>query len=766
VLVLAVFGALFLVAHLAELPKTLEDLDSINFALGVRDFDVARHQPHPPGYPVFIALAKASTAVFRAAGVASPEPRGLAIWGALGGAFAALPLFTFFRRLEGDRRRALAATIVTMAAPLYWFTANRPLSDMTGLAAVLAAQALAVAAWARLRDPSADPVGARRRLLAAAAMAGLAIGIRSQTFVLTLPLLGLVLADRRVPASRRALASALAAFLAGVLVWGIPLIVASGSVGAYLAVLGNQGGEDFSGVAMLWTQLTRHSAGMAKPIAYASRDTFALPWATIPLAKAVLTLAAVGAGVLAWRSRAALLVIIVAAVPYALFHLLFQETATVRYALPLVPVTAYLAVVAIDALSTALSRRVSSSAGLSGLAGALVPGAVAAIVAASLWTAGPALYRYAAAGSPVFQALADIDARARATGARPALAAHWDSKRAEEWIGSDLPGSVLRVERAHEWLAAAQYWLAGGREPVWFLARPGRTDLALVDPAHRVLAGEYRWAFDTRVFTGGARPNGVDWYDLSSPGWFLDRGWAITPEIAGVAHAEGAGPHVRPSLGYLARRPDEALLMIGGRHLSLGAATDPPVRIKVQVDNRTVLEWDQPPGFFLRFQPLAAGALAGDGAFARLAVSSSNSGSPIPVGLEQFDLQSAGAVVWGYDEGWMEPEHDPAKALSWRWTLARSTLNIHGAGRDVTIRMSGESPLKNFDAPPQVTIKAGERTIATFSPDRDFVEEFTVPADVLAAAHGLLVMETDRTFAPPNGDPRRLGLRVYQVTVK
>ena len=54
---------LFLALHLPFLPPSLEDLDSINFALGVRDFDVARHQPHPPGYPVFIAAAKAVRAI-------------------------------------------------------------------------------------------------------------------------------------------------------------------------------------------------------------------------------------------------------------------------------------------------------------------------------------------------------------------------------------------------------------------------------------------------------------------------------------------------------------------------------------------------------------------------------------------------------------------------------------------------------------------------------------------------------------------------------
>jgi hypothetical protein len=755
--VLSALAAIFLAAHVVELPKTLEDLDSINFALGVREFDVARHQPHPPGYPIYIALAKASTAVFRAAGSASAAPRGLAIWSVLAGALAAFPLFMLFR-MDGDDRRALLTTIVTMSAPLYWFTANRPLSDMTGLGVVLAAQALAVTAWIRQRDPSVASSAAVRYVLAAAALAGLAIGIRAQTFVLTLPLLGLVLADPRVPAARRGPARALAALVGGVLVWAIPLVVASGGPSAYLAALGHQGAEDFSGVVMLWTQLTRHEPGMAKQVAYALQDTFVLPWATVAMAKVVLTLAAAGAGVLAWRSRVALLLVLASALPYAVFHLLFQETATVRYALPLVPATAYLAVVAIDALATAVSSRVPS------LTGRLVSIAVVALAVVSLWQAGPALHRYATAGSPVFQALADIDARAHATGVHPALVAHWDSKRAAEWVGRDLPGPFLRVEPKHEWLAAVQYWLDGGRGPVWFLARPGRTDLALFDPAHRVLAGQYRWTFDTHVYTGGARPNGVDWYDLSSPGWFLGKGWALTPEVAGVATVTGEGPHIRPSFGYLARRPEEALLMIGGRHL--GGPTDPPVRIKVEIDGRTILEWDQPPGFFLRFVPLPAGTLVGDGAFARLAVSSSNSGRPIPVGLEQFDLQSAGAVVWGFDDGWMEPEHNPAKGLSWRWTLARSTLNIHSAGRDVTIRMSGESPLKYFDAPPHVTVKAGGRTIATFSPDRDFVEEVTVPAAALAAANGLVVMETDRTYAPTNGDPRKLGLRVFQLTIK
>jgi hypothetical protein len=61
-LLLGVAAAIFFVAHAAALPRTLEDLDSINFAMGVESFDVPAHQPHPPGYPVYIALGKLSSA--------------------------------------------------------------------------------------------------------------------------------------------------------------------------------------------------------------------------------------------------------------------------------------------------------------------------------------------------------------------------------------------------------------------------------------------------------------------------------------------------------------------------------------------------------------------------------------------------------------------------------------------------------------------------------------------------------------------------------
>ncbi len=91
--VAAVLALVFLAAHLPFLASTLEDVDSINFALGVRDFDPGRHQPHPPGYPIYIALGKAARLVLS-------EPHALAVWAALFGALSAFALLRLFAALD------------------------------------------------------------------------------------------------------------------------------------------------------------------------------------------------------------------------------------------------------------------------------------------------------------------------------------------------------------------------------------------------------------------------------------------------------------------------------------------------------------------------------------------------------------------------------------------------------------------------------------------------------------------------------------------
>ncbi len=52
---------LFFITIVTRLPftsKLFYDLDSIQFTLGTSDYNVALHQPHPPGYIIYVMLGK------------------------------------------------------------------------------------------------------------------------------------------------------------------------------------------------------------------------------------------------------------------------------------------------------------------------------------------------------------------------------------------------------------------------------------------------------------------------------------------------------------------------------------------------------------------------------------------------------------------------------------------------------------------------------------------------------------------------------------
>jgi hypothetical protein len=733
---------IFLAAHLALLPRTLEDLDSINFALGVRQFDVARHQPHPPGYPVFIAMSRASTAALRAIGVTAAAPRGLAIWSALAGAAALPALLLFFRSLERRERLAWWATIVIAAAPLYWSTAQRPLSDMTGFALATFAQALALVVLSS--DETTQEHGLRwltpaRALLLASFLGGLALGVRVQTGVLTIPLLLLALLTRRSSISSTVRLTAAAAGLIGVIAWAVPLLVVSGGPAAYLQALGAQAGEDFSGVVMLWTHRS------ARVAAWALVHSFVWPWGWW-LGIAVCVLAAAGAARIAWRAPRVLLLLVLAFGPYAIFHLLFQETVTVRYALPLLPPVVYAAVAAVEAPALVL------------------PVAAAGLAAVSLAvTLGPSV-TYAREGAPVFRLFDDMAATAHGGDRVDTIAMHAVARRAAEWADPILPARVAKAPHGREWLTLVELWRAQPAARVWFVADPKRTDLALIDPQTQDLARSYRWGFFEPPIVGGARPGNVDWHRLQPPGWMLDRGWSLTAEVGGVTARDHGGPHVAPAVAWVQRRDAELTLLLGGRNL--GGPEAGNVTLRVSFNGASLVSWPVAPGFFLKRETLPAAAAASPG-YVPLEVVA-ESAAHVPVSLEQFDAQPAGVPMFAYGEGWHEPEYN-ADTGAWRWTSERSTLWVRPIGRTVSLRLTGESPLRYFDAPPHVRVLIAGREVAAFDPASDFDQVVALPADSLAQADGQVVLESSRFFVPAASgaaDQRHLGLRIYAISVK
>ena len=740
-------AAIFLIAHLAYLPPTLEDLDSMNFALGVRDFNPANHQPHPPGYPVFIALGKLSHALW-------PSDAGaLAFWGAVFGALSIFPLMVLFRRIEAlDRlapdaerdRRAVLATLVVVTSPLFWFTALRPLSDVPGFAMALVAQACFAAAFVRRRSAdhadAAAVAQAGQLIVAGALIAGLAVGVRTQTIWLTLPLLALVLLDRAGRGAAGALLGSAMTFSIGVLAWAIPLIIASGGLGQYRAAFAGQAAEQFTGLDIFLSNPT------PRRMAIGIIATLVGPWAVAPLGWIVVAIAIAGLALLVWRAPQAAVLLLVAYVPYAVFHLIVQEAYS-RYALPIVPAVGYLLV-----------------RGMSAAGPKVTTIGCAAVVVASLFVTLPAVKAYSTYPSPAYAAVDDVQQLVSRT-PNSVVGAHQRFARVLETreVGAKvLPSPVMR-----ESTALAAYWHEGGNAPVWYLSDPARGDLELVDPLSRRVHAQYKWLFPRERFISGVRPDILDVVAIDSPpGWFAETGWHLTPETLNISEQQGRFE----GIAFVRNRADAALLIIGAE--STEQAGGKPARVSVTIADRMIDEFDVPAGgrVFRRI-PLEPGTLAGSAPFSRLAASYKGAdGRPQKVRLTQFMVASPHSVFHIEHAGWNEVEYSDQMQRRWRWTTARAETFVNAAGRDLSMRLTGESPLRYFDMPPRLTVRAGSQVLATATPSEDFELNVKVPATALAASDGMLTIETDQSFVPHerSGSPdrRTLGLRIFEMQIR
>ncbi|HSE95354.1 MAG TPA: DUF2723 domain-containing protein [Methylomirabilota bacterium] len=195
--------------------RILPTWDAVQFGLALAEYDVVKHQPHPPGYLLFVGLGRVLTPIV---GDAAASLTWLAI-GASGA--TVLAVYALAWRL-GGRGAAVVAASALAASPLFWF------HGVVGLSyAAEAALATGVAslAWAMRRGRPGILVGAAVAL-------GLAGGVRQSILLLLLPLwVGMAwLGFRRW----RPVLGGLTVVGLTVLTWLVPMMWLSGGPAAYL----------------------------------------------------------------------------------------------------------------------------------------------------------------------------------------------------------------------------------------------------------------------------------------------------------------------------------------------------------------------------------------------------------------------------------------------------------------------------------------------------------------------------------------------------
>jgi len=127
---------LFIVVALTRFPAvahSLNDWDEALFSMGVAEYDVNLHHPHPPGYPLFVAAAKA----IHLAGI--NEYRSLQAIVLLG-AMLLFPALVFFARELGfEFATAVCAALIFTFLPNVWVYGGTGFSDVPALTLGIAA---------------------------------------------------------------------------------------------------------------------------------------------------------------------------------------------------------------------------------------------------------------------------------------------------------------------------------------------------------------------------------------------------------------------------------------------------------------------------------------------------------------------------------------------------------------------------------------------------------------------------------------------------
>ena len=195
----------------------LDEWDSVQFALGVGDFDLWKHQPHPPGYPLYIAAGWLAHHV-----LPLDVPNALQLVSALGGGLFVACWFVMIARGFGTFT-AWVCTAALSTLLITWMSATKVLTDPAG--AGLLALTLVFADTSRRRENDGRLLPTDRWLALTAVAGAVDVGVRPQNIGVVLLILVLTILAVRRPSMRRRWKVGLAAFLIVGLLWLLPTML-------------------------------------------------------------------------------------------------------------------------------------------------------------------------------------------------------------------------------------------------------------------------------------------------------------------------------------------------------------------------------------------------------------------------------------------------------------------------------------------------------------------------------------------------------------
>jgi len=196
---------LSLALRLSLMSHYLDDWDSVNFAMALKDFSLALGKPQPPGYPVYVALGRIVDLLFH------DTTKTLTVISAVSGSLSLIPTYLIAKGFFGDRSAILASILLSLA-PAHLLFSEVAMTDMVSL--------LFLTTTVYLVYRGLD--SARYTYISSFAM-GITMGIR-WTDVLLAPLFLEALRGKKL----RSFAISISLAAIGISLWLVPMVMYTG----------------------------------------------------------------------------------------------------------------------------------------------------------------------------------------------------------------------------------------------------------------------------------------------------------------------------------------------------------------------------------------------------------------------------------------------------------------------------------------------------------------------------------------------------------